>query len=130
SLNGDQVGKKISEAVQSNDPEQVRETSAKFNQAHASIDKWVESSGGRIISASGDEAIYEIDDSKLGEFESIVQNYQNQTGHTLSAGVGPSMLESVKAMIYGKMHDPGQIIEYDSEVESAISPQEESEAEE
>jgi hypothetical protein len=130
SINGDKVGSKISEAVKTNDPEQVREASFKFNNAHLSIDKWVESSGGRIISASGDEGVYEIEDSKLGELEGIVQNYQNQTGHTLSAGVGPSMLESVKAMIYSKMHDPGQIIEYDSEVESAISPQEESEAEE
>lgn len=129
-VNGDQVGGKISEAIQSNDPEQVRQMSASFNQAHAEIDQWVEKNGGRVISASGDEAIYELEESKMPEMERLMSNYESATGHTLTVGAGDDMLQAVKAMVYGKMHDAGQIIQYDEEVESAITPQQEQEAEE
>lgn len=129
SINGDSVGAKIADAIQSNDPEAVRQTSADFNAAHAEIDKWVEAAGGRVISASGDEAIYELEDTQVGQIESLMDKYQAKTGHTLTAGIGPDMLSSVKAMTYGKMHDPGQMIEYDQEVENGLAPQEEAEAE-
>jgi len=128
-VNGDQVGAKIAEKIKSNDPESVRQASADFNAAHAEMDRWVESVGGRVISASGDEAIYELDDSQLGQMESLIDKYSSKTGHTLTVGVGADMLQSVKAMTYGKMHDPGQIIEYDQEVENGLAPQEEAEAE-
>ncbi len=128
-VNGDQVGAKIAEKIKSNDPESVRQASADFNAAHAEMDRWVESVGGRVISASGDEAIYELDDSQLGQMESLVDKYSSKTGHTLTVGVGADMLQAVKAMTYGKMHDPGQIIDYDQEVENGLAPQEEAEAE-
>lgn len=129
-VNGDKVGSKISETIMSNDPEAVREMSAKFNQSHAEIDQWVEKNGGRVISASGDEALYEIEDSKLSEVERLMSNYESKTGHTMTAGVGNDLMEAVKAMVYGKMHDPGQLIQYDAEVDEAISPKEEAQAEE
>jgi hypothetical protein len=129
-LNGDNVGSKISETIMSNNPEEVRKVSANFNQAHAEIDQWVEKNGGRVISASGDEAIYEIDDSKINELSRLASNYESKTGHTLTAGVGSDIMEAVKAMVYGKMHDPGQIIQYDEEIDEAISPKEEAQAEE
>lgn len=129
SLNGDKVGQKIADSIRSNDPESVRQTSLTFNQAHAEIDQWVEQRGGRIISASGDEGIYELESTMLPEVQSMMANYESKTGHTLSIGIGSSLLESTKAMIYGKMHSPGEIVQYSQDVESGIAPQEEQQAE-
>jgi len=130
SINADGVGKKISENIMGNDPSKVREASARFSNAHGAIDQWVQEKGGEVISASGDEGIYELEESNMLELQGILEQYKQQTGHSITAGVGSDMLSAVKAMIFGKMHDPGQVIQYDEEVDEAITPQEEQEAEE
>ena len=122
-VNGDDVGKKIGQAIISDDHDSLQSTSDMINSSHNMIGEWVESIGGRTITSSGDEGIYEIPAEAAGELEGIRQKYQQMSQHTLTIGCGSSISEASKALIYGKLNAKDQIVQYDENIEQYLSPE-------
>lgn len=120
-LNGDDVGTTIGEAIASDDHESLSATSSAIEGAHGNIDEWIESVGGKKITRSGDEGIYLIPENALSDLESIKNAYSEQSGHGLTVGVGSSMSEASKALIYGKLNGKNQIVHYDPMIEDYLS---------
>lgn len=122
-LNGDDVGSKIGEAIASDDHEGLASASSAIESAHGNIDQWVESIGGKKITRSGDEGIYLIPEESLSDLESIKGSYKEQSGHGLTIGVGNSMSEASKALIYGKLNGKDQVVHYEPSIEDYLSDQ-------
>jgi topoisomerase-4 subunit A len=119
-LNADDVGGKIGDAILNDDHEGLSSFSQQLNEAHGAIDEWVQSNGGRVIAASGDEGIYQVPVELLDHLEEIQQNFGDSVGHGLTIGVGGSVSEASKALIYAKANAKGQIAEYDPSMDESI----------
>ena len=128
-LNGDDVGTRIGEAIANDDHEGLAAASSAIDGAHGNIDQWVESVGGKKVTRSGDEAIYMLPEEALEDLESIRSAYKEQSGHGLTVGVGSSMSESAKALIYGKLNGKDQVVHYDPSIEDYLSDEDVSEDE-
>ena len=128
-INGDNVGENIGNAIASDDHENLEKITGGLKGAHDSIGEWVESVGGKIVTQSGDEGIYHIPPEAYdeNEIDKIREMYSEQTGTTVTVGVGESMSEASKALIYGKLNDKDQVVEYDSHIDDYISSHEEDE---
>ena len=128
-INGDNVGEGIGNAIASDNHENLEKITGGLEGAHNSIKEWVESVGGKIVTQSGDEGIYQIPSEAYSEDEidKIREMYSEQTGTTVTIGVGESMSEASKALIYGKLNDKDQVVEYDSHVDDYISSHEDEE---
>lgn len=130
-INGDNVGEGIGNAIASDNHEQLEKITGGLKGAHNSIKEWVESVGGKVITESGDEGIYQIPNEAYSEdqLDDIREMYSKQTGTTVTLGVGESMSEASKALIYGKLNDKDQIVEYDSHIDDYIASHHEDEDE-
>jgi len=122
-INGDDVGGSIGSAVASDDRESLNNKTSKVRDIHSQIDQWVEGMGGEVIMSSGDEGIYTMPEEAMEHLEDLRAKYSEHTEHTLTIGVGGSMSEASKALIYGKMSSKDQIVEYTPEIENSISGQ-------
>lgn len=120
-INGDDVGTRIGNAIANDDHQDLANASATIDQAHKKIDEWADGVGGKKITGSGDEAIYLVPDDALAHMDSIRQDYQDSSGHGLTVGVGASMSQASKALIYGKMNGKNQTIHYDPNMEDYLS---------
>ena len=124
-INGDNVGQGIGNAVASDDYEGLSKLSQNIKDSHGMIEGWIESKGGEVITSTGDEGIYAIPLEACEELESIKSQYQEMSGNTITIGVGSSMSEASKALIYGKLNEKDQIVEYFPEIESYLSEDDE-----
>lgn len=120
-INGDDVGTRIGNAIANDDHQDLANASSTIDQAHKKIDEWAEGVGGKKITGSGDEAIYLVPDDALAHMDSVRQDYQDSSGHGLTVGVGASMSQASKALIYGKMNGKNQTIHYDPNMEDYLS---------
>ena len=127
SFNGDNVGDSLGNAIASDDHNQVSKLSSTLNQAKENIVNWVSSVNGNVISSSGDEVLCQIptESLDLSVLEGIRSQYAKDSNHTLSIGIGDSISEAAKAMIYTKLNDKNQIIEYEPAIDDYISDSEE-----
>jgi hypothetical protein len=124
-INGDDVGKGIGNAVASDDYKGLSKLSQNIKNSHKMIEDWVQSQGGEIITSNGDEGLYSIPSGACSELENIKSQYQQMSQNTLTIGVGSSMSEASKALIYGKLNEKNQIVEYFPEIESYLSDEDE-----
>jgi len=124
-INGDNVGDSIGQAVASDNTEELSRISGSVKDSHSKIDEWVKSVGGRIVATSGDEGVYQLPSDALQELESIRSQYSATSGHTLTAGVGSSISEASKALLYGKYNDKDQVVHYEPSIEDYINQDEE-----
>jgi hypothetical protein len=120
-INGDGVGGGIGEAIANDDHEALSQISSKLNNAHQGFCQWAEQNGGKVIVSSGDEAIVSIPAKMATQVEVARQQYEADAGHTLTVGIGQSMSEAAKALIYGKMNNKNQTIQYDPHIDDFIS---------
>lgn len=120
-LNGDGVGERIGNAIAQDDHESLASASSSIENAHVNIDKWVESIGGQKVSRSGDDGIYIIPQKALGKLEEIRDSYKDQSGHSLTIGIGESMSQASKALIYGKMSGKDQIVHYEPTIDDYLA---------
>lgn len=122
-INGDNVGDSIGNAIATDNHEELSGITGKLKEAHGGIDEWVESVGGEIVTSSGDEGIYKLPAESLEEskIEEIRQKYSELTGTTVTIGIGSSMSEASKALIYGKLNEKDQVVEYSQEMDDFIS---------
>ena len=125
-VNGDNVGEGIGNAIVNDDHEGLSNITSKLKDAHGGIEQWVQSLGGEVVTASGDEGIYKIPLESFNEddLENVKNQYTESAGNTITIGIGDSMLEASKALIYGKLNDKDQIVHYDSHIDDYISEEE------
>lgn len=129
SCNGDAVGEQIGNAIMSDDHQALAGLSRKFKDAHMSIEKWAQKKGGEIVASSGDEVIFSLPEEALGELESVKEAYAQASGTTLTIGIGQTISQASKALIYGKLNEKNQIVEYEPQMDDYISGEEEGESE-
>lgn len=122
-INGDDVGGKIGGAIASDNHEELSKITGSLKEAHAALEEWAQSKGGEVVTSAGDEAIFKIpaDSFDFNEVESLKDEYANQSGHSATIGIGDSMSEASKALIYGKMNEKDQVVEYDSSIDDYIA---------
>jgi hypothetical protein len=120
-VNGDNVGLKIGQHIASDDHKGLQASTSALKAAQDTISKWVEAQGGKEIASSGDEGVYMIPESAIGELDGIKDQYKQVSGHGLTVGVGSSMSEAAKALIFGKLNGKDQVVHYDESVESALT---------
>lgn len=120
-INGDDVGTRIGQAIASDDHQGLESASQSIKQAQDMVQQWVEGNGGKVVTSSGDEGIYAIPESLASELDSIKDQYQQLSGHSLTIGTGQSMSEASKALIYGKLNDKNQIVHYEPSIEDYLS---------
>lgn len=120
-LNGDGVGEQIGNAILSDDHQTLSGLSKKFKDAHASIEKWAQRKGGEIVASSGDETIFSLPEEMVGQLESIKDQYAQASGATLTIGIGQTISQASKALIYGKLNEKNQIVEYEPQMDDYIS---------
>lgn len=119
-INGDDVGESIGSAIATDNREDLQSATSKIKEVHAQIDSWVEEVGGEVMVSAGDEGIYVLPAGALQYMEDLRQQYAQVTGHTLTVGIGQSMSEASKALIYGKLTEKDQIVEYGPDIEEAM----------
>jgi len=122
-VNGDNVGDSIGSAIATDNHEELSKITGGLKDAHGAIDQWIESVGGEIVTSSGDEGIYKIPAEAYDEatIDSLRSQYSESTGTTITVGIGASMSEASKALIYGKLNDKDQVVEYDPHVDDYIA---------
>lgn len=129
-INGDGVGTRVGEAIASNDHMALGKLSESIKQSHQAFEEWITSKGGEVITSSGDEGLYIVPQEALSELDQMREQYQQMSGHTLTVGLGRSMADASKALIYGKMNDKDQVVEYDPSIDDILSDDQVEEAEE
>lgn len=122
-INGDNVGEGIGNAIATDNHEELSKITNGLKEAHGAIEEWAQTKGGQIVTSSGDEAIVKVpaDSFDESELDQIKAQYSETAGHTVTIGIGDSMSEASKALIYGKMNDKDQIVEYDSTIDDYIA---------
>lgn len=128
-VNGDGVGEKIGNAILSDDHQGLSSLSRKFKDAHGAIEKWAQKRGGEVVASAGDESIFSLPAEAVGELESIKNNYAQNSGGTLTIGVGETISQASKALIYGKLNDKNQIVEYEPQMDDYLSDSDEGQEE-
>ena len=128
-VNGDDVGSRIGQAIANDDHEGLTQASSSIQGAHDSIDQWVNSIGGKKISSAGDDAIYMVPEQAVNDLDGIRESYKEQSGHGLTVGVGPSMSQASKALIYGKLNGKDQTIHYEPMIEDYLQDEDEEQPE-
>ena len=122
--NGDGVGEQIGNAILSDDHQTLSGLSRKFKDAHSNIEKWAQKKGGEIVASAGDEIIFSLPEEALGELDSVKDAYSQASGTTLTIGIGETISQASKALIYGKLNDKNQIVEYEPQMDDYISDDE------
>lgn len=119
-IDADNVGESIGNAVLSNDTDQLSSISNNINSGVSIFSQWAEYNGGKIISSGSDEAIFQVPVKSVDELEDLKQKYQEKTGFSISIGIGDSVSNAAKALIYAKINGKDQIIDYSPEIEMAM----------
>ena len=73
-LNADGSGNKFGDLASQNDEQGITNLSSQLKEAHAAIDNWVTQQGGRVISSSGDENMFQIEN--CDGLEQLLSDYQ------------------------------------------------------
>ena len=122
-VNGDNVGDSIGSAIATDNHEELSKITGGLKDAHGAIEQWIESVGGEIVTSSGDEGIYKIPAESFDEatIDGLREQYSQSTCTTITVGVGASMSEASKALIYGKLNDKDQVVEYDPHIDDYIA---------
>ena len=117
----DDAGRTVGQAVLQDDPEALADVSAKIDAGIQDLCSWAMSIGGRRISSGGDEGTFSIPSEKIGEIEKIRQQIQAKTGFSMTVGIGQSLSEAGKSLIYGKLNGKDQVCQYSPEMDQAIA---------
>lgn len=120
-LNGDNVGEKMSEHVMSNDAEGLKASSDSISAAIKQIIDSIENMGGTILSNSGDEVIASLDNADSDILNQIKQMFEGSTGHTATIAIGETLDQTAKALVYAKMNQPGEIVQYDPSMDEELA---------
>ena len=119
-IDADNVGESVGNAVLNNDTETLSSISEGINASVHIFSQWAEHNGGKVISNGSDEAIVQVPVSSIKDLEQLKAQYQEKSGFAVSIGIGETISESAKALIYAKMNGKDQIMDYSPEMEQAM----------
>lgn len=117
---GDGIGSHVGQAVLHDDEQALHEISNAINEGQQTVIEWTESNGGTVISAGGDEFVAILPEELYEQLEDLREAYAQIVGATLTIGVGSSMSEAGKSLIYGKLNGKDQISHYDPSMEDFL----------
>lgn len=117
---GDAIGSQVGQAVLHDDEQALHEISNAINDGQEMIIEWTENNGGTVISAGGDEFVVILPAELQDQLEDLREAYSQVVGATLTIGLGRSMSEAGKALIYGKLNGKNQIAQFDSSMEEFL----------
>lgn len=120
-FNGDDVGTTIGNAIAADDHKALKNTSNSIKRGYRAVEKWIKNYGGKVITSSGDEGLYSVPEQALEGLEQVRADYKKTSGHDLTIGIGDSMSEASKALIYGKLNGKNQIVTYNPHIEDYLS---------
>ena len=126
SLNGDKIGSALGQHILNDDIESLSQFSQKIDSAVKQICQAAEEMGGRTIICSGDEALLEVDENFLEHLYDAIDHFKEVTGFGCTVGIGQSVSEASKALIYGKLNDVGYVTQYHPELEKELKQFDES----
>lgn len=129
-INGDDVGEKIGQAIASDDHESLAGVTGSISNGLSICKDWAEKSGGEVLSSSGDECLLKVPAEAMDQLEEVKAACEKECGHTMTVGVGESMSEAAKALIYGKMNGKDQVVQYDPSIDAKLSDDEMEEVDE
>lgn len=119
-IDADNVGEQVGNAVLNNDEAQLSDLSSNINSGVGVFSQWAEGAGGKVISSGSDEAILKVPASEMEKLDEIRSIYKQKTGFSISVGIGSTVAESAKALIYAKVNGKDQIVDYSPEIERAM----------
>lgn len=117
---GDAIGAQVGQAVLHDDEQALHEISNAINDGQEMIIEWTENNGGTVISAGGDEFVVILPSELQDQLEDLREAYSQVVGATLTIGLGQSMSEAGKALIYGKLNGKNQIAQFDPSMDSFL----------
>jgi hypothetical protein len=126
SINADGTGNKFGELASQDNEEGISNLSSQLKEAHAMIDGWVQSNGGKVIASSGDENLFFLQNTE--GLEQLLSDYSEHTQSTITVGMGETISQAIKAMIYGKSQGQGTTNQYSPEMESSLNGEQQEEA--
>lgn len=118
---GDSIGAQVGQAMLHDDVEGLHAVSSKINQGQDAFQQWLQSIGGEMISAGGDEFVARVPaGADLNGIEEFRNQYNQTVGATVTIGLGSSMSQAGKALIYGKLNGKDQVAQYDESMEQFL----------
>lgn len=117
---GDSIGSQVGQAVLQDDEVALHEISSAINDGQEMFIDWLENNGGHVISAGGDEFVGIAPVALHEQLEDFREAYAQVVGATLTIGIGHSMSEAGKALIFGKLHGKDQIVEFAPEMDQFL----------
>lgn len=119
-IDADDVGESVGNAVLSNDANKLSFISNNINAGVQIFAQWAQHNGGKVISSGSDEAVVQVPVTSIEELEQLKEEYSKKTGFTVSIGIGETISDSAKALIYAKMNGKNQIMDYSPEMEQTM----------
>lgn len=125
---GDGIGSLVEQKVLANDLEGLIQQSKAIERGQEHIKMSFENLGGKMLVHGGDDNLALIDSKYMDEIEKIRQGYSKATGgFTITFGVGTTMREAVKALVYGKLTGKNKLVFWhdglNKELEQLAKPQ-------
>ena len=104
SFDGDHIGRMVGRASLADDIEGLRRISQSIDKGNQLWGSWALASMGTVISLGGDEGRVEVPADHLGDLQGLRSEYHTAVGATCSVGVGMTLSEADKALLYAKVH--------------------------
>jgi len=105
-LDGDNIGSKVEIAALSNDPKQTYAISKQIRDISAATTEFVNdlsNNNAEIILFGGDSLSFILDKKLLNQVDLIRQFYNEKSGFTVTIGIGDTVAQASRALLYGKL---------------------------
>jgi hypothetical protein len=121
SLDGDNAGRHIGEAVLMDDVQKLHDTSKKIEAGNRAVEDMILSLGGQIVTSGGDELTAILDPKYESKIEEIRRKYEEASGFPASLGFGNTLSQAGKALIAAKLTGKNKSLKYNNSVEDIIN---------
>jgi len=118
-LDGDETGKKVEEALLTDDPDIAQKVSQGIQDAHKEIRDTVKRINGKVVFDGGDNMLLYMPFEKE-VLQSFIDTYQQHTGNTCTVGVGKRPIEAHYSLVYGKNTGKAKVVVYSEEIKEEL----------
>lgn len=119
-LDADNAGSKVGQAVLMDDVAALHEVSKKIDAGTKAVKDMILSIGGQVISAGGDELTAFIDPVYADRIDAMRARYLEISGFTASMGSGYTLSQAGKSLIAAKLSGKDRHLQYSDEVEDIL----------
>lgn len=122
SADGDGIGGLVEVKVLQNDIEGIKKQSATIKKGQRYLKRvFKDMFAGEVLVYGGDDVLFRIDAKHLYKLERIRRGYQEVTGFTITMGVGLTMKDAVRAMVYGKLTGKDRLVAWSDRVANKLN---------